>query len=98
MDKEKGLAFISVLIKGDETETYTFLRNFKLNPAVVKDFKGNNAVQISILNNNYHLVEFLIRYIQEYHTIVSISEWINENNIDGLNSIHVAVFKGNFVR
>ena len=97
LEKEKEAMLISELFKGNLIELYTLLRNFKINPSVLKDLKGNSPLQICCLNNNFQVAEFLLRYVEEYYPSVSIQSWVNERNIDGLTSVHFAIFRGNSV-
>lgn len=97
LEKEKEAMLISELFKGNLIQLYTFLRNFNFNPVLLRDIKNNNAIHISCLNNNSALVEFLIRYVEEYYPKISIENWVNEKNNDGITSLHFAVFRGNFV-
>ena len=73
LEKEKEAMLITAIFKGNLIELYSVLRNFKINPSKLQDIKGNNALQLSCLNNSYQIVEFLIRFAQEYFPDVSIA-------------------------
>ena len=73
-EKEKESLLVSCLLQGNLKELYSFLLNFKINPVTVKDIKGNNALQISALNNSHSQLEFLFRFVEEKYPEASITD------------------------
>lgn len=99
-------SFVSSLYHNDLNEAYRILKENKLNPIGVVDTKGYSGLHIAALNDQLNTLDFFVNYVSckqlrgEHRELydTQMRTWVNSKTQDGFTALHLAAFRGNFVR